>query len=104
MWVLFGKRTALYGAVTWSLYQSASAGESLIELATILNITFYKAPLVALMKRLGIPLMLRYLVLLGAFTFFLLTAFFVAFCAAAVSVGVSLVEEHHAKGVLYAQD
>ena len=40
----------------------------------------------------------------GALRRFLLTAFFVAFCAAAVSVGVSLVEEHHAKEVLYAQD
>jgi len=44
------------------------------------------------------------LIPVGALRRFLLTAFFVAFCAAAVSVGVSLVEEHHAKEVLHAQD
>lgn len=44
------------------------------------------------------------LIPVGTLRRFLLTAFFVAFCAAAVSVGVSLVEEHHAKEVLHAQD
>ena len=39
----------------------------------------------------------------GALRRFLLTACLVAFCAAAISVGVSLVEEHHAMEVLHAQ-
>ena len=39
----------------------------------------------------------------GALRRFLLTASLVAFCAAAISVGVSLVEEHHAMEVLHAQ-
>ena len=40
----------------------------------------------------------------GALRRFLLTACLVAFCAAAISVGVSLVEEHHAMEVLHAQN
>ena len=40
----------------------------------------------------------------GALRRFLLTACFVAFCAAAVSVGVSLVEEHHGTEVLHVQN
>ena len=40
----------------------------------------------------------------GAVRRFLLVAFLVAFCATATSVGVSLVEEHHAKEVLHAQN
>ena len=40
----------------------------------------------------------------GALRRFLLTASLVAFCAAAISVGVSLVEEHHAMEVLHAQN
>ena len=40
----------------------------------------------------------------GTLRRYLLSACFVAFCAVAVSVGVSLVEEHHAKEVLHAQD
>ena len=39
----------------------------------------------------------------GALRRFLLTACLVAFCAAVLSVGVSLVEEHHAMEVLHAQ-
>ena len=35
---------------------------------------------------------------------FLLTACLVAFCAASISVGVSLVEEHHGTEVLHAQN
>ena len=40
----------------------------------------------------------------GALRRFLLTACFVAFCAAAVSVGVSLLEEHHGTEVLHVQN
>lgn len=40
----------------------------------------------------------------GALRRFLLTACFVAFCAASVSVGVSLVEEHQAKEAIHAQN
>ncbi len=56
-----------------------SGGESLFALATIVNITFFKSPVVALTKAIGLPLMLRYAVLLGVFTVFLLTAFFLPF-------------------------
>ena len=40
----------------------------------------------------------------GAIRRFLLTACLVAFCAAAISVGVSLVEEHHVTEVLHVQE
>ena len=40
----------------------------------------------------------------GAVRRFLLTACLVAFCAAAISVGVSLVEEHHVTEVLHVQE
>ena len=69
----------IYAIVLGSKGQSVSAGESLIALANILNITFYKAPLIALMKSLGLPGILRYAVLLAAFTVCLLTAFFLPF-------------------------
>ena len=69
----------VYAIILGSKGQSASAGESLIALANIIDITFYKAPLVALMKSMGLPSVLRYAVLLGIFTVFLLTAFFLPF-------------------------
>lgn len=69
----------VYTTVLGSKGQNASAGESLIALANILNITFYKSPLVALMKSVGLPLILRYLALIASFTVFLLTAFFLPF-------------------------
>lgn len=56
-----------------------TTGQSLFALATIINITFYKGPLVALMKSIGLPLIIRYAVLLAVFTVFLLTVFFVPF-------------------------
>ena len=69
----------VYTTVLGSKGQHASAGESIIAMANILNITFYKGPLVALMKSMGIPMILRYAVLLGVFTVCLLTAFFLPF-------------------------
>ncbi len=69
----------IYAIVLGSKGQSVSAGESLIGLANIVNITFYKAPLIALMKSAGLPSVIRYAVLLGAFTVCLLTAFFLPF-------------------------
>ena len=69
----------VYSTVLGSKGQHASAGESIIALANILNITFFKSPLVALMKSLGVPMILRYLVLLAVFTVCLLTAFFLPF-------------------------
>ena len=69
----------VYAIILGSKGQSASAGESLIGMANIINITFYKAPLIALMKSLGLPSVVRYAVLLGAFTVCLLTAFFLPF-------------------------
>lgn len=56
-----------------------TTGQSLFALATIINITFYKSALVALMKSIGLPLIFRYAVLLTVFTVFLLTVFFVPF-------------------------
>ncbi len=70
---------AVYAVILGSKGQSASAGESLIALANILDITFYKGPLIALMKSWGLPSVLRYGVLLGAFALCLLTAFFLPF-------------------------
>lgn len=69
----------IYSVVLGSKGQSASAGESLIALGTIVDITFYKAPLIALMKSFGLPGICRYAVLLGVFTVCLLTAFFLPF-------------------------
>ena len=69
----------VYTTVLGSKGQTASAGESLIALANILNITFFKSPLVALMKSMHLPMILRYVILLGVFTVFLLTAFFLPF-------------------------
>ena len=69
----------VYAVILGSKGQSASAGESLIALANIIDITFFKAPLVALMKSIGLPSVIRYAVLLGIFTVFLLTAFFLPF-------------------------
>ena len=69
----------VYAVILGSKGQTASAGESLIALANIIDITFYKAPLVALMKSIGLPSALRYAVLLGVFTIFLLTVFFLPF-------------------------
>ena len=69
----------VYAVILGSKGQSASAGESLIALATLLDITFYKAPLIALMKSWGLPSMVRYAGLLAAFVLCLLTAFFLPF-------------------------
>jgi len=61
-----------------------SKGQSGVEgspfgMAKILNITFYKEPLIAWMTAHGIPLMGRYLVLIVVFVIFMLTAFFLPF-------------------------
>ena len=69
----------VYAVILGSKGQSASAGESLIALGTLIDITFFKAPLIALMKSLGLPAILRYAVLLAVFTVSLLTVFFLPF-------------------------
>lgn len=69
----------IYVVVLGSKGQTNGGGNSIIAFATIASITFYKAPLVAFMKGIGIPKMLRLLILLTVFAVFTLTAFVLPF-------------------------
>ena len=68
----------IYMTVLGSKGQGTGEG-SLIAMASILEITFFKGPIIALTKSLGLPLIVRYAALLGVFTIFMLTAFFLPF-------------------------
>ena len=59
---------------------SNATGASLFAFATITDIAFWKKPLIALLKAIGIPYSLRLAAVLIVFVIFFLTVFFVPFC------------------------
>ena len=60
--------------------QTDSPQAATLKLAGIVNISFWKEPLTALMKSAGIPKLIRLGVILAVFTVLFFTAFFVPFC------------------------
>lgn len=69
----------IYLTILGSKGQSNGNGDSVIAFATIANVSFWKKPLVAILKAIGIPKMLRLIVVLVVFFVFMLTAFFLPF-------------------------
>lgn len=70
----------IYKVVLGSKGQVNAAGDSVIALAKIADISFWKRPLVAMLKAAGIPTSIRLVIVLVVFMMFLLTVFFVPFC------------------------
>lgn len=70
----------VYVEVLGSKGQSNAGGNSVISLANITNICFWKKPLIALLKSAGIPTSARLAIVMAVFLVFYLTAFFLPFC------------------------
>lgn len=70
----------IYLTVLGSKGQTNGGGNSIIAFATISNIAFWKEPLIAALKAVGIPYSLRLLAVLAVFVLFFLTVYFVPFC------------------------
>lgn len=70
----------IYMTVLGSKGQNNSSGNALFALATISNISFWKAPLILWMKSHGIPYIVRLAAILLVFMVFMLTVFFLPFC------------------------
>ena len=71
----------IYVTILGSKGQSNAGGSSIFAFATIASVTFYKYPLVAFLKGIGIPKVIRLGVLLTVFMVFTLTAFILPFAA-----------------------
>lgn len=78
--VITGGFMLVYMTVLSGKGTTNSSGASLFALAKIVDIAYWKKPLVAAMKAAGIPEQLRLAVVLVVFVIFLLTVFFVPFC------------------------
>lgn len=70
----------IYMVVLGSKGQSNGSGNSIIDFANITNIAYWKKPLIALLKSLGIPTIIRLPIILGVFMLFFLSIFFLPFC------------------------
>lgn len=70
----------VYATILGMKGQGNGSGDSVIALATISNICFWKAPLIAFMKSVGIPGIIRLAIVLIVFMMFMLTAYFLPFC------------------------
>ncbi|MDD4199950.1 MAG: hypothetical protein PHS19_01025 [Eubacteriales bacterium] len=71
----------IYIFILGSKGQSNGSGTSIFAFATIVDITFYKSTLVAFMKSIGLPKIIRLGILLVTFMIFTLTAFIIPFAA-----------------------
>lgn len=71
----------VYVFILGSKGQSNGGGTSIFAFATIVDVTFYKSALVAALKSLGLPKIIRLCILLAVFIVFTLTAFLVPFVA-----------------------
>ena len=70
----------VYTTVLGSKGQANASGSSVIAMFKIVDIAFWKAPLVEFLKAHHIPLMIRYGVLMAVFIIFFTTVFFLPFC------------------------
>jgi len=70
----------IYVVVLGSKGQTNGSGDSIIAFARITNIAYWKKPLIAYLKSIGIPKIIRLLIILAVFMLFFLTIFFVPFC------------------------
>lgn len=70
----------VYTFVLGSKGQANASGDSVIAFAKIVDIAFWKKPLVAALKAAGIPKIIRLGIMLLVFMMFFTTAFFVPFC------------------------
>lgn len=70
----------IYFTVLGSKGQANASGESVIAFAKIADIAFWKKPLVASLKAIGLPKLLRYPIVLLVFAIFFLGVFFIPFC------------------------
>ncbi len=70
----------IYIEILGSKGQTNGGGDSIIALANITNICFWKKPLIASLKALGIPSPVRLAIVFVVFLAFYLTAFFLPFC------------------------
>lgn len=70
----------VYLTVLGSKGQSNASGQSVIRIATIADISFWKRPLIELLKSYSIPTSVRLVIVLMVFIAFFLTAFLLPFC------------------------
>lgn len=70
----------IYTTILGSKGQANGNGDSIISLATIINVSFWKKSLIATMKGLHLPLIIRYCILFITFLAFFFTVFFAPFC------------------------
>ena len=70
----------VYMTILGSKGQSNASGESVIAFAKIADIAFWKKPLLSVLKRLGLPKIVRYPIMLLVFAIFYLSIFFIPFC------------------------
>ena len=70
----------VYTFVLGSKGQSNASGNSVIAFAKIVDIAFWKKPLLASLKSIGIPKIIRYPIMLLVFAIFFLSIFFVPVC------------------------
>lgn len=71
----------IYVLILGAKGQSNGGGTSIFAFATIVDVTFYKSALVAMLKSLGLPKIIRLIILLAVFVTFTLTAFLIPFIA-----------------------
>lgn len=70
----------VYTFVLGSKGQTNGSGNSIIDFANITNIAYWKKPLIAWLKSMGLPTIIRLPIVLAVFMVFFLSVFFLPFC------------------------